>query len=70
MLIEGAEPEEARGNMVSGNFFSVAGVTTSAGRTFLPEEATASAQPVAIVSDDFRQQNYAGDHSAIGSTLM
>jgi predicted permease len=56
-------------NLVSDNFFSVAGVTASAGRTFLPEEATSSAQPVAIVSDDFWQQNYAGDRSAIGSSL-
>jgi macrolide transport system ATP-binding/permease protein len=56
-------------NLVSGNFFSVAGVTTSAGRAFLPEEAASSAQPVAIVSDDFWQQNYAGDRSAIGSSL-
>jgi predicted permease len=56
-------------NLVSDNFFSVAGVTTSAGRTFLPEEAASSAQPVAIVSDDFWQQNYAGARSAIGSSL-
>jgi predicted permease len=56
-------------NLVSDTFFSVAGVTTSAGRAFLPEEAASSAQPVAIVSDDFWQQNYAGDRSAIGSSL-
>jgi predicted permease len=56
-------------NLVSDNFFSVAGVTTSAGRAFLPEEATSSAQPLAIVSDDFWQQNYAGDRSAIGRSL-
>jgi predicted permease len=56
-------------NLVSDNYFPVAGVTTSAGRAFLPEEAASSAQPVAIVSDDFWQQNYAGDRSAIGSSL-
>ena len=56
-------------NLVSDNFFPVAGVTPSAGRAFLPDEAAASAQPVAMVSYDFWQQNYAGDHSVIGSTL-
>jgi macrolide transport system ATP-binding/permease protein len=56
-------------SLVSGNFFQVAQVTPSAGRLFLPEEATESAQPVAVVSYDFWQQNYAGDHSAIGSSL-
>ncbi len=56
-------------NLVSDNFFPVAGVTPSAGRAFLPDEATVSAQPVAMVSYDFWQQNYAGDHSAIGSSL-
>ncbi|HXA07913.1 MAG TPA: ABC transporter permease, partial [Bryobacteraceae bacterium] len=56
-------------NLVSDNFFSLAGVTTPAGRAFLPEEATSSAAPAAIVSNDFWQQNYAGDRSAIGGSL-
>jgi predicted permease len=55
--------------LVSDNFFPVAGVAPLAGRAFLPDEATASAPPVAMVSYDFWQQNYAGDHSAIGSSL-
>ncbi len=56
-------------SLVSDNFFPVAGLTPSPGRTFLPEESTVSAQPVAVLSHDFWQQNYAGDRSAIGSTL-
>jgi hypothetical protein len=55
--------------LVSDNFFPVVGVTPSAGRAFLPDEATAFAQPVAMVSYDFWQQNYAGDPSVIGSRL-
>src|SRR5580658_6990202 len=62
-----AAPAQIRfANLVSANFFPVAGVTASTGRTFLPDE---SAQPVAIVSHDFWRQNYAGNHSAIGSSL-
>ena len=56
-------------NLVSDNFFSVAGVTPAAGRAFLPDEATRSAQPVAMVSYDFWRQNYAGEQSVIGSAL-
>jgi predicted permease len=56
-------------SLVSDNFFSVAGVTPAAGRAFLPGEATASAQPVAVVSYDFWQLNYAGEQSVIGRTL-
>ena len=65
-----AAPAQIRfANLVSDNFFAVAGVTPAAGRAFLPDEATASAQPVAMISYDFWQQNYAGDRSAIGSPL-
>src|SRR5579864_3333916 len=72
-LAVAANPEAAAqmrfANLVSDNYFSVAGVMPSAGRAFLPEEATASAHPVAMLSYDFWQQNYAGDQSAIGSSL-
>ncbi|HXM42364.1 MAG TPA: ABC transporter permease [Bryobacteraceae bacterium] len=65
-----AAPAQIRfANLVSGNFFAVAGVTPSAGRDFLPGEASASAQPVAVVSYAFWQRNYAGERSAIGSQL-
>ena len=56
-------------DLVSDNFFSVMGVTPSAGRAFAPDEATASAQPVAMVSYDFWQENYASDDSVVGSHL-
>lgn len=55
--------------LVSDNLFSVAGVSPSAGRVFLPEETAPPAQPVAMISYDFWRQNYAGDPSAIGSHL-
>ena len=65
-----AAPAQIRfANLMSDNFFAVAGVTPSAGRVFLPDEATASAHPVAMVSYDCWQQNYAGEQSVIGRTL-
>jgi predicted permease len=56
-------------SLVSDNFFAVLGVTPTVGRAFLPDEATRSAQPVAILSYDFWKQNYAGSESAIGGAL-
>src|SRR5260370_28629213 len=65
-----AAPAQIRfASLVSDNFFPVAGVTPADGRAFLPDEATASAQPVAMLSYDFWQQNYAGAQSLIGSSL-
>jgi predicted permease len=60
-----AAPAQMRfASLVTGNFFDMAGVAPLLGRVFLADEATA---PVAIISYDFWQQNYARDHSAIGS---
>src|ERR1017187_2090441 len=65
-----AAPAQIRfASLVSDNFFPVVGVTPSAGRAFLPGEAAAAAQPVAVVSYDFCRQNYRGEGFAIGSPL-
>jgi predicted permease len=70
VAVNPSSPAQIRfANLMSDNFFAVAGVTPSAGRVFLPDEATASAHPVAMVSYDFWQQNYAGDQTVIGSSL-
>ena len=54
--------------VVSDNFFPLLGVAPAAGRAFLPEEANAPGQAVAIVSSEFAQQYYAG-RSAVDSVL-
>lgn len=54
--------------LVSDNFFSVAGVAPAAGRAFLPDEANAPGQTVAMISYDFWRQ-YPGAQSVIGSSL-
>ncbi|HLY16231.1 MAG TPA: ABC transporter permease [Bryobacteraceae bacterium] len=56
-------------NLVSDNYFPVVGVTPAGGRAFPADEKTAAAQPVAMVSYDFWQENYGGDGRAIGSGL-
>jgi predicted permease len=54
--------------LVSDNYFSVLGVAPSAGRAFLPGEANAPGQPVAILSHEYWRQ-VSGGRSMIGSSL-
>jgi predicted permease len=64
----GREPEEARVELVSGNFFSGLGVTTLTGRTFqLQDERTHS--PMAVLSYDYWRQHTGGDPAAVGHVL-
>ncbi len=55
--------------LVSDNFFPVVGVAPAAGRAFLPGEANTLDHAVAVISDDFRQEQYPGKPSVIGDSL-
>ena len=58
------------GLLVSGNYFSVLGGKTTIGRTFLPEEASASrAQPLVVLSHAFWQGHFNSDKTLIGRTI-
>jgi putative ABC transport system permease protein len=58
------------GEIVSGNYFSVLGVSPAFGRAFLPEEdQAAGAHPVIVVSDDFWRQRLNADRGIIGKAL-
>ena len=57
------------GVLVNDDYFPAMGVSPVLGRSFAPDEAKSSAQPVAIVSDDFWRQNYAADRSVIGAIV-
>jgi len=66
----GAPVESARGEMVSGNFFSVLSVNAALGRTLIEEDDRAgSAQAVAVISYDFWQRRFSGDQSAVGQQI-
>ena len=54
---------------VSGNYFQTLGVGAALGRTFLPEEDRAGAQPVALVSYNFWERRFARDPGLVGRTL-
>jgi predicted permease len=64
------EGEKVQGGLVSGNFFSVAGVQPEVGRMFTPEEdTTPGAHPVVVLSHAFWKQRLSGDPQVLGKTF-
>lgn len=57
------------GEFVSGNYFNTFGVSAFAGRVFTDNDDQASAPPVAVMSYQAWQSDYAGDPSVIGDTF-
>ena len=58
------------GELVSGNYFRVLGVTPAIGRLFTPEDnQTPGAHPIAILSYDFWKNRFAGDPRVLGKKI-
>src|SRR3984957_480533 len=55
------------GTFVSGNYFSVFGLSPAAGRLFVDADDQKGAPVTAVISYDAWQQDYAGDPSVVGS---
>jgi predicted permease len=64
----GAQPEQAEGDMVSGNFFSGLGVNMVRGRGFVTQEETDHA-PVVVLSYDYWTRRFTRDPNVLGTTL-
>src|SRR5947208_7260044 len=65
-----AAVEQPRARFVTGNFFSVLGVSAYAGRTFTAaEDETPGADPVAVLTYDYWQGRFSGSSAAIGSVM-
>ena len=66
----GDEPQQARGLVVSGNYFDVLGVRPTRGRFFRPEEdGTPWRQPALVISHRYWQRQMAGDPAVLQRTL-
>ena len=66
----GSNPAQSKpGEYVSGNYFSTFGVSAFAGRVFTDNDDQAGAPPVAVMSYQAWQSEYAGDPSVIGGTF-
>lgn len=59
----------ARGEFVTGNYFSTFGIRPLLGRMIVPSDDNAGAAPVAVLSYLAWQNDYAGDPSVLGSTF-
>jgi predicted permease len=57
------------GEFVSGNYFTMFGITAHAGRALTPRDDQPGAPPVAVMSYRLWQQRYAADPSVIGSVF-
>jgi len=69
-LTGSGEPVQIGGEIASGNFFDLLGVTPARGRFFLPEEDKADvAIPVVVVSDGFWTRRLGGDPGVVGRTV-
>src|SRR5438128_1669318 len=65
-----AETEFVRAQPVSGNFFSVLGVSALLGRTFTAADDQAGSPPaVAVISHNFWQRRFGGDASVVGKAV-
>jgi predicted permease len=64
----GAEPEEAEGEMVSGNFFSGLGVPLARGRGFTEDDEN-SHETIAVISYKYWKSRFLGNPDVLGKTL-
>jgi putative ABC transport system permease protein len=62
-------PERISATSVTGNIFSVLGVTPALGRSFLPDEERAGSAPVCILSDDLWKRQFGSDPKIIGKAV-
>ncbi len=59
------------GELVSGNYFPVLGITAAAGRVFTAnDDLIQSANPIAVISYDFWQAHFGGDPAVIGMKVL
>jgi predicted permease len=65
------QTERAAGEMISGNYFQVLGVTAAVGRTILPgDDTTALGHPVVMLSYRYWQSRFAGDPSVLNRNVV
>lgn len=62
--------ESMRGQYVSGNYFSMFGISAYAGRVFTQDDDRKGAEPVAVMSYATWEEKYGHDPSVIGASFM
>ena len=70
LYLGGNSVEKIDGLLVTDNYFSLLGGTTTLGRTFSDKECQTPLQcPVAVLSNDFWQRRFGSDASVIGTSI-
>ena len=70
-LAAGGQTERASGELVTGNYFSILGVTAAAGRTLTPaDDAAPGANAVAVLSHGFWTRRFGGDPSVVNRSIV
>jgi putative ABC transport system permease protein len=62
-------PERISATSVTGNLFSVLGVTPALGRSFLPDEERPGSAPVCILSDGLWRRRFGSDPKILGKAI-
>ncbi len=65
----GESTPAAMGHLVSGNYFSVLGVSAILGRTLSPEDDRPGARPAAVISYGYWKQILGGDPAVVGKVV-
>ncbi len=66
-----AQPEAANARVVSGNYFDVLGIQPLLGRLIHPpDDVTAGAHPVVVLTHGYWQRRFASDPSIVGRSLL
>ena len=60
----------ASGHLVTGNYFSVLGVRAQRGRVFTPEDDREGAQPAAVISHRYWENELNSDPTTVGKTFI
>ncbi|PYP39741.1 MAG: hypothetical protein DMD43_10160, partial [Gemmatimonadetes bacterium] len=68
-LADQGRPERVSGLRVSPDFFALLGVKPALGRAFRPAEETPGQSQVAVLSDRFWRNRFAGDSLALGRSI-
>jgi len=70
MVIDpGESARSSMGALVTGNYFSVLGVTAAFGRVLTPDDARPGAEPVAVLDHDAWRRSFGSDPSVVGRSI-
>jgi predicted permease len=64
------QTSQARGDFVSGRFFSTLGVEAAVGRVLDPLDDISGALPVVVLSHGYWQRRFGSDSSVVGKTIL